>query len=88
MLVCIGSSVAATSTSTNVPSATSTAPKPAGDSAAFPPIPLDIYTRFMEMSAEKRELKRTLKKFDDDFLLRNNRNPSKADKEVSYLYCD
>jgi hypothetical protein len=42
----------------------------------------DCYSRYRELLNEKRELKRTLKKFDDDFAVAHGHQPLKADKEV------
>lgn len=45
-------------------------------------MPADRLAKYKELLNEKRELKRVLKKFDENFIATNHRNPSKADKEV------
>lgn len=42
----------------------------------------ELITKFREILDQKRELKRKLKKFDEDFLEKYGRNPKKSDKEV------
>lgn len=42
----------------------------------------DLYGRYRELLNNKRELKRKLKKFDEDFVEQWGRLPKKADKEV------
>jgi hypothetical protein len=42
----------------------------------------ELYARYRELLGEKRELKRKLKKFDEEFQQRRGRAPRKADKEV------
>ena len=41
-----------------------------------------LYARYKELLGEKREMKRVLKKFDEDFALKHSRPPQKAEKEV------
>lgn len=41
-----------------------------------------LYSRYKELLAEKRELKRTLKRFDEDFATKQGRLPVKSEKEV------
>jgi hypothetical protein len=45
-------------------------------------IPSDIYIKYRDILNNKKEMKRKLKKFDEDFLEKFGRNPRKADKEV------
>ena len=45
-------------------------------------IPTELYARYRLLLNEKRELKRTLKKFDDDFTATHGHAPRKADKEI------
>jgi hypothetical protein len=42
----------------------------------------DLYMRYRALLGEKRELKRKLKKFDEEFQQRRGRAPRKVDKEV------
>lgn len=46
------------------------------------PIPVDIYTKYRDLLNQKRDLKKKLKKFDEDFLAKWSRQPKKTDKEV------
>lgn len=45
-------------------------------------IPTALYASYRTLLDQKRDLKRRLKKFDEDFLERYGRNPKKSDKEV------
>jgi len=45
-------------------------------------IPIDIYAKYKYLLGQKRELKRKLKKFDEEFLQAKGRPPNKADKEI------
>ena len=45
-------------------------------------IPVDVYAKYKYLLGQKRELKRKLKKFDEDFLHAKGRPPNKADKEI------
>lgn len=51
-----------------------------GDAASM--IPMEVYTKYSDLLASKRDLKRKLKKFDEDFVAQWGRDPRKADKEV------
>lgn len=42
----------------------------------------DLYAQYRQLLVQKRDLKRELKKFDEDFLEKNGRAPRKSDKEV------
>lgn len=42
----------------------------------------ELITKYRDCAEHKRDLKRKLKKFDEDFLAQNNRAPKKSDKEV------
>lgn len=42
----------------------------------------DLYGRYRELLGSKRDLKRRLKRFDEEFLETQGRQPKKADKEV------
>lgn len=46
----------------------------------------DVFAKFRDLWGQKHELKRRLKKFDDDFSAQHNRQPSKAEKEVIDLF--
>jgi hypothetical protein len=45
-------------------------------------IPIDMYTKYSDLLAYKRDLKRKLKKFDEDFIAQWGRAPRKSDKEI------
>lgn len=45
-------------------------------------IPVDIYSKYRELLGEKRDLKRKLKRFDEDFESQHGRVPNRSDKEV------
>jgi hypothetical protein len=45
-------------------------------------LPLDVLQQCRSLQQEKREIKRRLKRFDEDFLRDHGRAPKKADKEV------
>ena len=45
-------------------------------------IPSDVQVKYKVLMNEKKQLKRTLKKFDEDFASQHGRPPKKADKEV------
>jgi len=49
---------------------------------SFPTIPTEIYSKYRELLGEKRELKRKLKRFDEDFESQHGRVPNRSDKEV------
>jgi hypothetical protein len=55
-----------------------------GTEGAFPgsTIPSGLYSTYRELLEKKRDLKRSLKKFDEDFFEHWGRNPKKSDKEV------
>lgn len=42
----------------------------------------NLFKRYRELRDSKRDLKKKLKKFDEDFLAQYGRNPKKSDKEV------
>ena len=42
-------------------------------------IPMEVYTKYSDLLSSKRDLKRKLKKFDEDFVAQWGRNPRKAD---------
>eukprot|EP00595_Chromulina_sp_UTEXLB2642_P002659 CAMPEP_0196763804 /NCGR_PEP_ID=MMETSP1095-20130614/4815_1 /TAXON_ID=96789 ORGANISM="Chromulina nebulosa, Strain UTEXLB2642" /NCGR_SAMPLE_ID=MMETSP1095 /ASSEMBLY_ACC=CAM_ASM_000446 /LENGTH=485 /DNA_ID=CAMNT_0042117839 /DNA_START=762 /DNA_END=2219 /DNA_ORIENTATION=- len=42
----------------------------------------EIYKKYKELSIQKKEVKKLLKKFDEDFIAVHKRQPKKADKEV------
>lgn len=42
----------------------------------------ELISQYRECSESKRDLKRKLKKFDEDFMVQHNRVPKKSDKEV------
>lgn len=42
----------------------------------------EFIAKYRECSESKRDLKRKLKKFDEDFVVQHNRAPKKSDKEV------
>ena len=71
-----------------VPPAGSVAAAAAGDSATaggfFPGsnIPSSLHAAYRDLLEKKRDLKRRLKKFDEDFFENWGRNPKKSDKEV------
>jgi hypothetical protein len=46
---------------------------------------LEVLNKYRELLIQKKEVKRRLKKFDEDFALRHNRQPKKSDKEVCFL---
>lgn len=46
-------------------------------------IPVELHNKYRDLLFSKRDLKRKLKKFDEDFLEKYGRNPKKSDKEVS-----
>jgi hypothetical protein len=52
--------------------------------ALFPgsSIPVGLYGAYRDLLEKKRDLKRRLKKFDEDFFENWGRNPKKSDKEV------
>ena len=52
-------------------------------------IPYEIYRKYRTLLEEKRNLKRELKQYDEDFSRSNGRLPKKSDKEVRtwYLFC-
>lgn len=41
-----------------------------------------MFAKFRDFLEQKKDLKKKLKKFDEDFLEQNGRAPKKADKEV------
>jgi len=41
-----------------------------------------LFKKYREQRDQKRDLKKKLKKFDEDFLRQHGRNPKKSDKEV------
>ena len=45
-------------------------------------VPADIFAKYKDLWGQKHELKRRLKKFDDDFAQQHKRQPTKAEKEV------
>lgn len=45
-------------------------------------IPSSLYATYRDLLEKKRDLKRRLKKFDEDFFENWGRNPKKSDKEV------
>lgn len=45
-------------------------------------IPYEIYRKYRTLLEEKRNLKRELKQYDEDFSRSNGRLPKKSDKEV------
>lgn len=45
-------------------------------------LPSDVFSKYRELLNSKRDLKRRLKKFDEDFFEKYKRQPKKADKEV------
>lgn len=45
-------------------------------------IPYEIYRKYRTLLEEKRNLKRELKQYDEDFSKSNGRLPKKSDKEV------
>eukprot|EP01038_Epipyxis_sp_PR26KG_P008715 gene8715-11776_t len=51
-------------------------------SMAFGAIPHEVYYKYRELLNTKRDFKRRLKKFDEDFLDKHKRAPRKADKEI------
>ena len=53
-----------------------------GKQESFSAIPTEIYSKYRELLGEKRELKRKLKRFDEDFESQYGRVPSRSDKEV------
>lgn len=55
-----------------------------GAEALFPGsnIPSSLYATYRDLLEKKRDLKRRLKKFDEDFFENWGRNPKKSDKEV------
>jgi hypothetical protein len=55
-----------------------------GAEGAFPGsnIPSGLYSTYRDLLEKKRDLKRRLKKFDEDFFEHWGRNPKKSDKEV------
>lgn len=42
----------------------------------------DLLVKYREILEAKKDLKRKLKKFDEDFMMQHNRAPKKSDKEV------
>ena len=52
------------------------------NSSVPPAIPSELYARYRFLIGEKKELKRTLKKFDEDFTATHGQPPKKVDKEV------
>jgi hypothetical protein len=46
----------------------------------------EMYARYKELLYEKRELKKVLKKFDEEFAQKHGRQPVKAEKEVGICY--
>ena len=48
----------------------------------FSVIPSEIQAKYQALMNEKKQLKRTLKKFDEDFASEHGRPPKKSDKEV------
>ena len=52
------------------------------DSVIGSQIPATLYASYREILEKKRDLKRRLKKFDEDFFENWGRNPKKSDKEV------
>lgn len=60
----------------------------AGTSAGSKPVSSDASNqRFKELMLEKKELKRILKKFDEDFAAKHGRLPVKSEKEVCFCRC-
>jgi hypothetical protein len=53
-----------------------------GEEDSVHKMPADVFAKFRDLWGQKHELKRRLKKFDDDFNAQHNRQPSKAEKEV------
>ena len=47
----------------------------------------DIYGHYRSLLGQKLDLKKRLKRFDDDFARQHGRQPRKADKEVHGLVC-
>lgn len=45
-------------------------------------IPAELHEKYRVLLFSKRDLKRKLKKFDEDFVEKWGRNPKKSDKEV------
>jgi hypothetical protein len=43
---------------------------------------VELIAKYRDLSENKRDLKRKLKKFDEDFLSQHHRAPKKSDKEV------
>lgn len=41
-----------------------------------------LYTKYKDLLLQKRTLKRRLKRFDEEFAAKHNRQPKKTDKEV------
>jgi hypothetical protein len=60
----------------------STIPAVLTGSASRSGIPVDLHNRYRDLLFSKRDLKKRLKKFDEDFLEKWGRNPKKSDKEV------
>ncbi len=58
----------------------------AGAALAGKHIPVDIIAQFRELWSQKHELKRKLKKFDDEFAAEYQRQPTKAEKEVTVSF--
>lgn len=50
-------------------------------------IPYEIYRKYRTLLEEKRNLKRELKQYDEDFSRSNGRLPKKSDKEVRTCTC-
>ena len=50
-------------------------------------IPYEIYRKYRTLLEEKRNLKRELKQYDEDFSRSNGRLPKKSDKEVRTRTC-
>lgn len=67
--------------SSSVPMSLSESKSPT-DLDSFSSIPTEIYSKYRELLGEKRELKRKLKRFDEDFESQHGRVPNRSDKEV------
>eukprot|EP01035_Chromulina_nebulosa_P024355 gene24355-31695_t len=67
--------------SANISSSSATAAVAAAGLASRSGIPVDLHNRYRDLLFNKRDLKKRLKKFDEDFLEKWGRNPKKSDKE-------
>ena len=41
-----------------------------------------LHSKYKDLLLQKRTLKRRLKRFDEEFILKHNRQPRKTDKEI------